>query len=139
LDSRKPHLYNAYDRPHADLREFIERTEAAGELLRIKGADWNLEIGALAEIVSHAKSESPAILFEDVPGYPKGMRLISGATNSSKRLAITLGFPVPHHPLEVVRAYRDRMTTHRLIPPNIVSNGAVLQNIDRDDEVDLLK
>jgi len=139
LDTAKPRLYNVYDRPHADLREFIERIEAAGELLRIKGADWNLEIGALTEIVYHSRPEPAAILFEDVPGYPKGMRLLSGATNSSKRLAIALGFAVPGHPLEVVRAYRDRMATHRPIPPHIANTGPVLQNVDRDDEVDLLK
>jgi len=64
------HSYNAYDRPHADLREFIARAERAGEIARIAGADWKLEMGTLAEIVNHARPEPPAILFEDVPGYP---------------------------------------------------------------------
>jgi UbiD family decarboxylase len=139
LDKSKPHSFNAYDRPHADLREFVARAEEAGELLRVQGADWDLEMGTLAEIVYHARPEPPAILFEDVPGYPKGMRLLSGATNSSKRLAITLGFPVPNHPLDVVRAYRDRMKNHRPIPSKVVSKGAVMENIDRDDAVDLFK
>ena len=66
-------------------------------------------MGTLAEIVYHKRPEPPALLFEDVPGFPTGMRLLSGATNSSKRLAITLGLPVPKNPLDVVRAYRDRM------------------------------
>ena len=139
LDKSTPRSFNAYDRPHADLREFVARTEEAGELLRVKGAHWDLEMGTLAEIVYHARPEPPAILFEDVPGYPKGMRLLSGATNSSKRLAITLGFPVPNHPLYVVRAYRDRMKNHRPIPPKTVSKGPVMENIDRDDAVDLFK
>jgi UbiD family decarboxylase len=133
------HSYNAYDRPHADLREFIARAERAGEIARIAGADWKLEMGTLAEIVNHARPEPPAILFEDVPGYPSGMRLLSGATNSSKRLAITLGLPVPNNPLDVVRAYRDRMKTHRPIPPKTVAKGPVLENIDRDGQVDVLK
>src|SRR5674476_890326 len=111
LETNKPQRFNEYDRPHADLREFIDRAEAAGELLRIKGADWNLEMGTLAEIIYHSKSEPPAILFEEVPGYPKGMRLLSGATNSSMRLAITLGFPVPHHPPDLVRSYRCLLYT----------------------------
>src|SRR6266852_7134143 len=139
LDVTKPQKYNAYHAPHADIREFLARIEAAGELLRVPGAHWDLEMGTLAEIVYHTKPEPPAILFEDVPGYPKGMRLLSGATNSSKRLAITLGLPVPKNPLDVVRAYRDRMKTHRPIPPKTVAKGAVLENIDRDDEVDVLK
>ena len=139
LDISKPHSFNIYDRPHEDLREFIERAEAAGELLRIKGADWNLELGTLAEIIYHAKPQPPALLFEDIPGYPKGMRLLSGATNSSKRLAIVLGFPVPRNPLDVVSAYRDRMKIHRPIPPNTVKQGPVFENIDRDEQVDLFK
>ena len=131
--------FNAYDRPHADLREFVARAEDAGEVTRIAGADWNLEMGTLAEIVYHARPEQPALLFEDVPGYPRGMRLLSGATNSSKRLAITMGLPVPNCPLDVVRAYRDRMKSHRPIAPRTVSKGAVLENIDSDDKVDVLK
>jgi UbiD family decarboxylase len=139
LDRSTPHAFNVYERPHADLREFIARIEAAGELVRVTGAHWDLEMGALAEIVNHAKPQPPAILFEDVPGYPKGMRLLSGATNSAKRLAITLGFPVPESPLDVVRCYRDRMKTHRPIAPRQVSAGPVLENIDRDDAIDLRK
>src|ERR1700716_812742 len=98
-----------------------------------------LVMGTLAEIVNHARPEPPAILFEDVPGYPKGMRLLSGATNSSKRLAITLGLPVPKNPLDVVRAYRDRMKTHRPMAPNTVAKGRVFENVDRDSRVDVLK
>ena len=132
LEKAQTEKFNAYDRPHADLREFIARADAADEVVRIGGADWKLEMGTLAEIVNHARAEPPAILFEDVPGYSSGMRLLSGATNSSKRLAITLGLPVPEHPLDVVRAYRDRMKTHRPIAPKIAANGTVFENIDRD-------
>ncbi len=139
LEKGQPPRFNAYNHPHEDLREFIARAEEAGEILRIKGADWNLELGTLAEIVSHARPEPPALVFEDVPGYPKGMRLISGATNSSKRLALTLGLPVPEGPLDVVCAYRDRMKTHQPIPPKTVASGPVFENVDRDGQVDLLK
>src|SRR5713226_3827609 len=72
LDVTKPQAYNAYDAPHADIREFLARIEAAGELLRVPGAHWDLEMGTLAEIVYHTRPEPPAILFEEVPGYPKG-------------------------------------------------------------------
>ena len=139
LDKGQPTRFNAYNAPHEDLREFIKRADEAGEILRIKGADPHLEMGTLGEIVNHARPEPPALLFEDVPGYPKGMRLISGATNSSKRLAITLGLPVPSCPLDVVRSYRDRMKEHKPVPPKTVRNGAVFENVDRDDQVDLLK
>lgn len=135
-----PKPYNEYDRPHADLREFLARVERAGELLRMPGADWNLEMGTLAEIVNQASpTDSPAVLFESVPGHAAGFRVLSGATNSMKRLALTMGFPVPAHPLDVVRAYRDRMKTHRPVPPRVVRDGPVLENVLRDDAVDVLK
>src|SRR2546430_1298229 len=130
-------LWNDYDRPHSDLREAIDRMERAGELLRIRGADWKLEMGALAEMV-YRQDNPPAIVFEDIPGYP-GCRAASGLTNSARRMAITLGFPVPSHPLDVVRAYRDRMKVHKPIPPRVVSNGPVLENVLKGSDVNVLK
>src|SRR3982074_3325404 len=137
-DSLGLNRWNQYDAPHADLREALERFERAGELLRIRGADWNLEMGALAEIV-YRPPTPPAILFEDIPGYPKGFRAVSGSTNAAKRLAIILGFPVPSHPLDVVRAYRDRMKLHKPIPPRVVSDGPVLENVLKGSDVNVLK
>jgi 4-hydroxy-3-polyprenylbenzoate decarboxylase len=134
-DPRPAKLWNDYDRPHLDLREFLTRVERAGELLRIPRVDWNLEMGTLAEAVNE-RSNAPAVLFEEVPGYPKGFRTLSGSTNSMKRLAITLGFPVPAHPLDVVRAYRDRMKTHVPIPPRVVYIGTDDLVIMRDPEGD---
>ena len=128
-----------YNRPHEDLREFIDRAEQAGELLRIKGVDWNLEMGTLAEIIYQKRPEPPAILFEDIPGYPAGMRVLAGATNSSRRLALTLGFPQPRGPLDVVQAYRDRMKSHTPMAPRIVASGPVLEVVERDDQVDLFR
>ena len=40
----------------------------------------------------------------------------------------------------MVKAYRDRMKKDfRLIPPVTVKEGPILENIDRDEEVDLFK
>ncbi len=35
-------IWNDYDRPHRDLREFLSRIEAAGELLRVARASREL-------------------------------------------------------------------------------------------------
>ena len=50
-----------YNRPHTDLREFLERAERAGEIIHATGADPDLEIGALSEIIAHKRSEAPAV------------------------------------------------------------------------------
>ena len=55
-------MYNAYDRPHRDLRELLERAEVTNELVTINGVDWNLEMGALTELIHHARPNPPAIL-----------------------------------------------------------------------------
>lgn len=40
---------------HNDLREWIERAEKIGKLVRICGAQWEKEIAALAELFCHKK------------------------------------------------------------------------------------
>src|SRR5258708_25480537 len=97
-------IWNAYDRPHQDLREFLSRIERAGELLKIPGAHWNLEMGTLAESVND-RPDAPAVLFADVPENPPGFRALSGSTKSMPRPALTLRFPAPPHPLDLVPAY----------------------------------
>jgi UbiD family decarboxylase len=129
-----------FARPHADLREWIARADSIGELKRVSGVNWHLEMGAVAEMIYQAKPDNPpAILFENIPGYPAEYRVLSGMTNSPRRLALTLGLPLPSHPLDVVRAYRDRMKRFELIPNVFVNGGPVLENVDRDDAVDLTK
>ncbi len=126
--------------PHRDLREWIERVEGIGELMRVSGVHWNLEMGAVAEMIYHAyPGNSPAILFENIPDYPPDFRVLTGVTNSPRRLALTLGLPVSGHPMDVVRSYRDRMKRHQLIEPLTVRGGSVLENVDRDEAVDVMK
>jgi 4-hydroxy-3-polyprenylbenzoate decarboxylase len=126
---------------HSDLRDVIDRIERMGELRRIDGANWDLEIGALLEMVYHAEPNNPpSLLFDNIKGYPSGFRISSGTTNSPRRFAMLLGFPEPKHPLDVVRAYRDRMRgDFKLIPPRVMKDGPVLENVQRDGEVNILK
>jgi UbiD family decarboxylase len=139
-ESVNPIRTGEFAAPHADLREWIARVDSIGELLRVSGAEWHFEMGAIAEMVyADQPRNPPAILFENIPGYSKEFRVLSGMTNSPKRLALTLGLPTPSHPLDVVRAYRDRMKKHQLLPNVFVKSGPVLENVDRDGAVDLYK
>jgi hypothetical protein len=38
-------------RSYDDVRQWLELVESMGELKRIDGADWNLEIGTMAELI----------------------------------------------------------------------------------------
>jgi len=129
-------FWNVYDRPHADLREAIQRFEDAGELLRIRGAHWKLEMGTLAEIIYRGKTP-PAILFEDIPGYAKGFRTLYGHFSSIKRVALTLGLPLQHdRKVDIVQRYHQRMQNMKTLPPRFVKDGPVLQNVLEGDAIE---
>src|SRR5947199_4440659 len=77
------------------LREWLQRVEEMGELLRINGAHWDKEMGSLTQMLTEsARGTAPAILFDEVPGYPKGYRTLYGQFSTVKRVALTLGLPL---------------------------------------------
>src|SRR3954452_25372329 len=124
-----------------DVRDIIDYAESIGELAPLDGADWNIEIGVLAEIFAHsAPGRAPAVLFDKIKGYPPGMRIVSGLHNTCRRLAYSFDFPDSHSPTELFKTYGDRMKNDsRLIPPVTVKERPILENIDRDEVVDLFK
>ncbi len=126
---------------YEDLRDLIEQFDEMGELARVDGADWNLEIGALSETVAGANpGRAKALLFDHLEGYAPGFRILSGGANALRRLALVLGLPDPENETELVKAYRQHMKTEfKLIPPEDVTTGPILDNVMRDDEVDLYK
>ena len=127
-------------RPHRDLREWIERVDQVGELKRVHGADWNLEMGAITELIGReGKYPPPAILFEDIPGYPKGFRTLFGTTGSVNRIALTLGFSDVRTGTQLIKAYREKSKVLKPIPPRVVETGPIFENVDSGKEIDLYK
>ena len=59
-----------------DLRTWIAEIEAAGELQHVTGADRDEEIGGIVDFYQR-RTGNPAILFDDVPGYAKGHRVLA--------------------------------------------------------------
>ena len=56
-----------------DVRDIVDYADRIGQLARIDGADWNLEIGVLAEIFAHSNpGRSPAVLFDKHQGLSAG-------------------------------------------------------------------
>ena len=63
---------------HFDLREYLEKLEAAGELRRIEAdEDRNLEVGAITQRL--AERGGPAAHFSNVKGAGHGVSLIGGS------------------------------------------------------------
>ena len=94
---------------YTDLRDWLELVDSFGELKKVDGVDWNLEMGTLAEIFAReSKTGTPAVLFDNVPGYPKGFRTLFAQNASFKRMALNLGLDMNLSNLDLVR---DRKST----------------------------
>src|ERR671919_1752303 len=121
------------------LRAWLEQVEKFGELLKVSGAHWDREMGAITQMLTEGgKGKAPAILFDDVPGYPKGYRTLYGQFSTIKRVALTLGLPLEYErKADVVKAYHHVMTDMKLIKPKVVKTGPIFENVLEGDRVDV--
>jgi UbiD family decarboxylase len=123
-----------------DLRAWLAAIEKLGELREVRGADWNLELGAISEL--NVKREgAPALLFDEVKGYPKGFRVLTCSTSSPVRLSSILRLPIQRTHKGLVEALRGRPAKWQAaaasFPRVEVSEGPALENVER--KPDLLK
>jgi len=123
------------------LRDWLEQVEKLGELLKVNGAHWDREMGAITQMLTEGgKGKAPVILFDEVPGYPKGYRTLYGQFSTIKRVALTLGLPLQYeHKAGIVKAYHHRMTEMKLIKPKVVKTGPIFDNVLEGDHVNVLK
>ena len=130
------------DEIQTDLRAFLAAVEEGGEVKHVAGAHWDRELGAVTEVLYREKvDKSPLLLFDEVPGYGKGMRCLYGMLGSPMRLALGLGIDPAQSGdrRTMLDTYRSRIKSQEPIPPRIVDDGPVMENVDCDGDVDLLK
>ena len=105
----------AYD----DLREWLALAERLGEVRTVRGASWQEDIGLAAEAILRAEN-GPCVVFEDIPGCPKGFRLLLNMFAGTRR-NMTFGFPDDLTKWELSEAYRDAyLKEMRLVPHEMV-------------------
>jgi UbiD family decarboxylase len=119
-----------------DLRVWLAEMEAAGEIIRVRGADREREIGGIVDIYQR-KIGNPALLFDNIPGYPKDYRVLANILTSVRRINMTVGNPADSTEMELVRYWRNYMKDAKTIPPVTVANGALLENVKTGDAIDL--
>lgn len=122
-----------------DLREWIEQADKLGELKRINGADWNVEIGAVTELGHHRGEQSHALLFDNINGYPEGYRVLSNTMNTVNRIAMTLRMKPAHNRLDFVKNIKRHITDVKYIKPQVVKDGPVMENVFQGKEIDMWK
>src|SRR3954462_6222088 len=90
-----------------DLRAWLTEVEKLGELRHVRGADWNLELGAISEL-NVKKDLPPALLFDEIKGFPQGFRVLTCSTSSPARLSTILRLPLTKTHNELVQALRGK-------------------------------
>jgi 4-hydroxy-3-polyprenylbenzoate decarboxylase len=121
-----------------DLRAWLAQMQAAGEVQLVMGAEREREIGGIVDIYQR-RMGNPAVLFDDVPGYPRGYRVLANILTSVRRINLTLGMSAGATEMDLVRFWRRYMKEAKTIPPRTVPTGAVLENVSEGSDVDLLK
>ncbi|MEU4671796.1 UbiD family decarboxylase [Amycolatopsis sp. NPDC023774] len=129
------------DEPLLSLRTHLDAIAGYGELRDVKGADWDLELGGIAEL-SYRMDPPPALLFDDIKGYGSGLRVLTGSTGSPRRLGRTLRLGEDLDSVGVVDALRGKPSqwsaTARDFPVLPVTDAPLLANSVPGSEVNLL-
>src|SRR5436190_22761730 len=98
--------------PRQDLRAWLEALRAAGELQEINGAEREVEIGGIVDLYMR-KMGNRAVLFDDIPGYPHGHRILANILTSVRRINLTVGMPLDASAIELVSYWRKYMKEAR--------------------------
>src|SRR5256885_9667158 len=121
-----------------DLRDWIARVEAIGQLKRISeevGRDE--EMGAIT-YMAHQEIGAPALPFERIKGSPKGFRPPWNPLGpSADRFALAIGEPAGLPVMELIQRCKTKFASP--IPPVVVEGEGtpVNENHLRDDKVDI--
>ena len=135
-EAAAPRLENEARIPYEDLREWLAEAEKLGEVKFVKGATWERDIGMATEVVNH-DDKAPCVVFDDVPGTIPGSRVLVNFF-SGKRMNMTLGFPSDLTKMELTDEFRKNyMTDLKTIPPKVVKDGPVLENVMEGDDIDV--
>ena len=120
----------------SDLRDWIDAVDALGDLKKVSGANIEEDIGAISDVYQ-SNPGSEAVLFDDIPGYPSGYRVLSCLLSSPSRIALTFGFDPKYTLKETTKGIQNKLKNRDEIPPKIVKNGPILENIQEGKDVDV--
>lgn len=123
---------------YKDLREFIEQTKELGDCRLIEGADAYLEIGSVTEVAA-GLPECPAVLFDNIKGYPPGFRVFTNAIMTPRRAGLALGIDPKLNAVEILKVWMQKRRTLPRLPPKMVESAAFSENSFSGDAVDLAR
>ena len=122
---------------YEDLREWIEEADKLGEVRYVDGLSWEREIGMATELLHHS-DPAPAAVFDNIPGYPKGFRVLTNFFGG-KRQNMTIGFAEGLNRLELSEGFLEvyENEDNQPVPHEIVDDGPIFENVITGDDVDI--
>src|ERR1700693_559959 len=123
---------------YRDLREFIDLVAKLGALRRIEGADPRFEIGGITDVAA-GLPDCPALLFDNIKGFPPGFRVFTNATTNVQRAALALGLDPALRPLDALKAWMKKRKILTPQPPVTVKTAAFLENTVAGHDVDIAR
>jgi len=125
-----------------DLRDWLAEAENVGQLRRVEGADWDLELGAITHL-NNRRGAPTALLFDGIKGYPPGFRVLTGANGNAARLGVTLRLGPKLSTAALIQALRGRPTAWaqeaKGFDPQVVKDGPVRECAERGAAVDVTR
>jgi 4-hydroxy-3-polyprenylbenzoate decarboxylase len=119
-----------------DLRNWLDSVAAIGELNVITGAEPTEEIGGIVDLYQR-KMGNPAIMFDEVPGFPKGHRILANFLTSVPRINVALGLKPEASIKELIGWWRSYMREQPTFKPVEVNGGPILDHVTQDGAVDI--
>jgi 4-hydroxy-3-polyprenylbenzoate decarboxylase len=118
----------------------LRAVDQIGQLATVEGADWDLEIGTVSAL-NYRRRSPLALLFDDIAGYPRGYRVLTGSVSSAQRLGYTLGLGTAQDDRSLVENLRGLPTRwqntaaqHRATQTDV---APILDNCVEAPDVDL--
>jgi UbiD family decarboxylase len=120
-----------------DLRSFLKALEERGKVRVVKGADWNLEIGTINELM--AERQGPALIFDHIKDYPPGFRVATNLLHHKVGQKLAFGFSEEMTDLGCVAHWKNLWNKYTSIKPVIVNDGPIKENILTKKDIDIYK
>src|SRR3989442_8682296 len=110
-DVRRPASGSEPSAAPRDLRDWLARAEAIGQITRIREPiDWNEEMGAIT-YMAHQQIGAPAPLFENIKGCPSGFRALWNIIGSRvARFALAIPEPPGLSAMELIQGCKGTVT-----------------------------
>ncbi len=121
--------------PYQSLEDFIKAADAVDEVRYVDGADLELDVGCLTELIG--EREGPLLLFDKFANYPAGYRVCANAIRSRRRFALALDLSLDIHPVDLLRQWREKRKSSAAVLPSLVSDGPILECVQQEEDVDI--